>query len=216
MDALFHRRRLLLAAVSLSAVTVLTGCGKPGVTGRQVAVGANVLALGDSITYGVGASVETSYPAVLARLTGWNIINAGVSGDTSGQALERLPPLIQEHSPPLVLVSIGGNDFLRRIVESETRRNVQKICELGLLSGAQVLLVAIPRFSASAAMTGALADHPMYEDIARSLKLPLHAHGWSTVLSNAALKSDQIHANVQGYEQFARGLLATAQASRLV
>lgn len=216
MDVLLLRRRFLLAVVSLPVVAALAGCGKKAVTGRKLAAGATVLALGDSITFGVGASVETSYPAVLARLTGWNIINAGVSGDTSGQALERLPPLLQEYAPPLVLVSIGGNDFLRRIVESETRRNVQKICELGLLSGTQVLLVAIPRFSASAAMTGALTDHPMYEDIARSLKLPLHAHGWSTVLSNPALKSDQIHANVQGYEQFARGLLATAQASRLV
>lgn len=216
MDATTLRRRFLLASASLSLLAVASGCGRKPVTGRKVAVGATVLALGDSITFGVGASADTSYPAVLARLTGWNIINAGVSGDTSAQALERLPALLQEHAPPLVIVSIGGNDFLRRIAEAETRRNVQRICELGLATGAQVLLVAIPRFSATAAITGALSDHPMYEDIARSLELPLHDQGWSTVLSNAALKSDQIHANAQGYDQFARGLLATAQASRLL
>lgn len=215
MDALFPRRRFLLATVALPVV-VLTGCGKKVVTGRKIAAGANVLALGDSITFGMGASAETSYPAVLAKLSGWNVINAGVSGDTSAQALARLPALLQEHAPQLVLVSIGGNDFLRRLAEAETRANIQKICELSLASGAQVLLVSIPRFSASAAITGALSDHPMYEDIAQSLKLPLHAQGWSTVLSNAALKSDQIHANAQGYEQFARGLMASVQAAKLL
>ena len=215
MDISFPRRRVLLATLALPAV-LLVGCGKKAVTGRKLAAGATVLALGDSITFGIGASAETSYPTVLAKLTGWNVINAGVSGDTSAQALARLPALLLEHAPPLVLVSIGGNDFLRRLPESETRANIQKICELSLASGAQVLLVAIPRFSASAAITGALSDHPMYEDIAQSLKLPLHAQGWSTVLSNAALKSDQIHANAQGYEQFARGLLASVQAAKLL
>ena len=216
MDALLLRRRFLLATIVLPVVAALAGCGKKALAGRQLAAGATVLALGDSITFGIGASAETSYPTVLARLTGWNVINAGVSGDTSAQALARVPALLQEHVPPLVLVSIGGNDFLRRLPEAQTRANIQKICELCLASGAQVLLVAIPRFSASAAITGALSDHPMYEDIAQSLKLPLHAQGWSTVLSNAALKSDQIHANAQGYEQFARGLLASVQAAKLL
>ena len=216
MHSTFPRRRFLLASVALPVVVALTGCGKKSVTGRKLAAGATVLALGDSITFGIGASAETSYPTVLANVTGWNVINAGVSGDTSAQALARLPALLQEHAPPLVLVSIGGNDFLRRLPEAETRANIQQICELCLASGAQVLLVAIPRFSASAAITGALSDHPMYEDIAQSLKLPLHAQGWSTVLSNAALKSDQIHANAQGYEQFARGLLASVQAAKLL
>ena len=216
MDALLLRRRFLLAPIVLPVVAALAGCGKKALAGRQLAAGATVLALGDSITFGIGASAETSYPTVLARLTGWNVINAGVSGDTSAQALARLPALLQEHVPPLVLVSIGGNDFLRRLPEAQTRANIQKICELCLASVAQVLLVAIPRFSASAAITGALSDHPMYEDIAQSLKLPLHAQGWSTVLSNAALKSDQIHANAQGYEQFARGLMASVQAAKLL
>lgn len=215
MDISFPRRRVLLATLALP-VALLMGCGKKAVTGRKLAAGATVLALGDSITFGIGASAETSYPSVLAKLTGWNVINAGVSGDISAQALARLPALLQEHAPPLVLVSIGGNDFLRRLPESETRANIQKICELCIASGAQVLLVAVPRFSASAAVTGALSDHPMYVDIAQSLKLPLHAQGWSTVLSNAALKSDQIHANAQGYEQFARGLFASAQATKLL
>ena len=127
MDALLLRRRFLLATIVLPVVAALAGCGKKALTGRQLAAGATVLALGDSITFGIGASAETSYPTVLAKLTGWNVINAGVSGDTSAQALARLPALLQEHVPPLVLVSIGGNDFLRRLPEAQTRANIQKI-----------------------------------------------------------------------------------------
>ncbi len=156
---------------------------------------------------------------MLARLTGWNLINAGIPGDTSAQALARLPALLQEQTPALVLVSIGGNDFLRRVPAAETRANVRRICELSVACGAQVLLVAIPAFSAAAALTGALSDHPMYEEIAQSLKIPLHAKhekGWSAVLSDAALRSDQIHANAAGYEAFANGLFATVKAANLL
>lgn len=209
-----NRRHFLLA--STASALALAACGKKLIAGRKVAAGATVLALGDSLTFGTGATPETSYPAVLGRLTGWNVINAGISGDTSAQALARLPALLQEHSPALVLVSIGGNDFLRRQSEVETRANVRRICELSAAGGAQVLLVAIPAFSAAAALTGSLSDHPMYEEIAQSLKIPFHTKGWSTVLSNAALRSDQIHANAQGYDAFANGLLATVKAANLL
>ena len=211
-----NRRFFLLATTVFASTALQTACGKKVIVGRKVATGATVLALGDSITFGTGATPETSYPAVLARLTGWNVINAGVSGDTSAQALARLPALLLEHSPQLVLVSIGGNDFLRRQGEAETRANVRRICELSVAGGAQVLLVAIPAFSAAAALTGSLSDHPMYQEIAQSLQISLHAKGWSTVLSDAALRSDQIHANGRGYEVFANGLVATVRAANLL
>jgi acyl-CoA hydrolase len=215
MDAGPARRRFLSIAVALSVLT-LTACGKKAVTGRRVAAGAAVLALGDSITFGTGASAETAYPAVLAKLTGWNVANAGVPGDTSAQALERLPALLQEYAPQLVLVSIGGNDFLRRVPEAETRANVRQICQAAQAGGAQVLLIAIPAFTTTAAITGSLSDHPMYQEIAQALRLPLHANGWSAVLSDPGLRSDPIHANAQGYERFARSVLAAATTAQLV
>lgn len=173
--------------------------------------GATVLALGDSITSGSGATTEASYPAVLAQLTGWNVVNAGVPGDTSTQALERLPALLEEHAPRLVLVSIGGNDFLRRLPLADTRANIRRICRSAAAAGAQVLLVGIPEASALAAVARSLGDHPMYEQLADELKLPLHAGGWSEVLSDPALRSDAIHANARGYAQFARGLAEAAR-----
>jgi acyl-CoA thioesterase-1 len=197
------RRRALLAA---ACAVVLAACGREPKM-APVPAGATVLALGDSITFGTGASAETSYPSTLASLTGWQVVNAGVPGDTSAGALGRLPGLLQEHAPQLVLVSIGGNDFLRRLPLAETRENIRNICRQAAAGGAQVLLVAIPEASAVAAVVRSLADHAMYAELARELKLPLHAGGWAKVLSDPALRSDPIHANAQGYQAFTRGLV---------
>jgi acyl-CoA thioesterase I len=208
----FARRRFLLAGLAAGA---LAACGrKPKLA--AVPPGAAVLALGDSITFGTGATPETSYPAVLAQLTGWEVANAGVPGDTSAGALARLPALLEKHSPRLVLVSIGGNDFLRRLPAAETLANVRAICQQSRASGAQVLLVGIPDASPLAAATRSLGDHALYQQLADELKLPLHKAGWSTVLNDPALRSDPIHANAAGYAAFAQGLAQTAHEAGLL
>ena len=165
---------------------------------------------------GTGTTPETSYPVVLAKLSGWNVINAGIPGNTSTQALERLPVLLEEHKPQLVLVSIGGNDFLRRMSEADTRTNIRRICEQSVAAGAQVLLIAVPRPSMVGAVAGSLSDHVMYTELADALKVPLLRQGWSEVLSDAKLRSDQIHANAKGYEQFANRVLDTVRSVGLL
>jgi acyl-CoA thioesterase-1 len=200
------RRRLFVAACAV----VLAACGRRRKM-DSVPAGAVVVALGDSLTWGTGATPETSYPAVLAGLTGWQVVNAGVPGDTSAGALARLAALLQAHAPRLVIVSIGGNDFLRRLPPAQTRANIRAICREAAAGGAQVLLVGIPELSMLAALARSLGDHPMYEELAAELKMPLHGGGWASVLSDAALRSDAIHANVKGYEAFARGLAARAR-----
>jgi lysophospholipase L1-like esterase len=193
----------------------LGGCSRPSPPTQPIARGATVLALGDSLTHGTGAPAESSYPAVLAQLTGWNIVNAGVPGDTSAQALERVGGLLSQHRPALVLLCIGGNDLLRRGDEAALREHLQRLCEVVRASGAQLLLIAVPRPTLSARFTGSLTDHPVYGEIAERLSLPLHRQGWSEVLANDALRSDAIHANAAGYEAFARGLLATLRTTGL-
>jgi acyl-CoA thioesterase I len=209
------RRDLGLSLLTLGAAAALPGCGRPRIRADAVAPGAAVLALGDSLTFGTGAPPDAAYPAVLERLSGWQLHNAGVPGDTSAQALERLPPLLQA-PPALVLLCIGGNDFLRRVPESDTRQHVRTICETVRATGAQLLLIGVPRPTLSAAFTGSLSDHPLYGDIAETLKLPLHRQGWSEVLADESLRSDAIHANAQGYARFAQGLVATARAVGLL
>lgn len=210
-------RRAFHACLLLGAAAPwLAGCGRGQPKAQAVPAGAVVLALGDSLTYGTGASPDTAYPAVLAQLTGWRVVNAGVPGDTSAQALARLPALLAEHRPALVIVSIGGNDFLRRLPESDTRANVHAICQQAQQSGAQVLLAAVPRLSLGAAL-GNLSDHDLYAQVARELGLALHRDGWSQVLAQKQLRSDAVHANAEGYARFARQLRdAAVQAGLLI
>ncbi|HSV54983.1 MAG TPA: GDSL-type esterase/lipase family protein [Burkholderiaceae bacterium] len=208
--------RRSLMAFAVGAAVGLAACGKKQSRARDVPRGATVLALGDSITFGTGAGPETSYPAVLARLSGWNVVNAGVPGDTSAQALQRLPALLQEHTPALVLVSIGGNDFLRRLPEADTRSNVRSICRQAVAANAQVLLIAVPRATLLAAAAGSLTDHVLFAELADELKLPLQRQGWAQVLSDARLRSDTVHANAHGYERFAHSVFDTAKAVGLL
>jgi len=207
-------RGLVWALAAVSAVA-LPACGRRKASGRVVPSGATVLALGDSLTFGTGATPETSYPTMLASLSGWLVVNAGVPGDTSAQALARLPALLQEHQPALVLVSIGGNDLLRRLPEADTRANLRRTCEQVVTAGAQALLLAVPRPTLAAAAIGALSDHPMYAEVAEALKLPLVAGGWSAVLADESLRADAIHANARGYAQMARSVYDAARAAGL-
>ena len=209
------RRRFGAHALATASLGVLASCGREKTATRPVPAGATVLALGDSLTYGTGASPQTSYPAVLAGLTGWNVINAGVPGDTSAHALARMPALLTDHKPQLVILSVGGNDFLRRLPEGDTRANVHAACRQALDAGAQVLLVAVPRATVAAAL-GQMTDHTLYADIARDLKIPLQREGWAEVLAQPELRSDQIHANAKGYAQFARSVQGTAVAAGLL
>lgn len=205
------RRRTL----ALLASVALAGCGPKPIKARPVPPGAVVLALGDSLTFGTGAPPQDAYPAELARLTGWDVLNAGVPGNTSAQARERLAALLETAGAQLLILSIGGNDFLRRLPEAETRAHVEAICDTTLARGLQVMLLAVPRPSLGAAI-GSLSDHPMFAEIASTRPIVLQRDGWSEVLSDPELRSDAIHANARGYAQQARNVVATARAAGLL
>lgn len=195
-------RRTFLAYTS---VLLLAACSsKSGKKQTKIAAGNTVLALGDSLTYGYGASPAESYPAQLQKLTGWEIINGGISGDTSAQALSRLPALLQR-KPKLVLISIGGNDFLRKLPEAETRNNIAETIESVQKENIPAVLVGVPHLSVGA-LFGHLSDHPLYQELAEQYKIPLFEGAWSEILSDEKLKSDQIHANAAGYKVFAEKL----------
>ena len=197
------RRRFMQISALLAAA--LTACSKTA-PHAALPAGSTILALGDSLTAGYAADAEAAYPAVLASLPGWQIINGGVSGNTSAQALARLPALMRRQ-PQLVLVSIGGNDFLRKVPEADTRSNIRQIVQQIKAAGVPAVLVAVPYFT-TGALFGRLSEHPMYEELAAELNVPLFKGAWAEVLGNKKLKSDQIHANAQGYRVFAEKMWA--------
>ena len=204
MNAHFITRRRFVQISALLAAA-LTACSKTA-PHAALPAGSTILALGDSLTAGYAADAEAAYPAVLASLTGWQIINGGVSGNTSAQALARLPALMRRQ-PQLVLVSIGGNDFLRKVPEADTRSNIRQIVQQIKAAGVPAVLVAVPYFT-TGALFGRLSEHPMYEELAAELNVPLLKGAWAEVLGDKKLKSDQIHANAQGYRVFAEKMWA--------
>ena len=206
-----NRRGFLFLAAG--GLLLLNGCGRKAAR-SALPRGSRVLALGDSLTAGFGASAGGDYPRRLADITGWQVINGGVSGDTSAQALARLPGLMRQQ-PKLVIISIGGNDFLRKLPESTTRANIGKIIQTVQAANIPAVLVAIPHFTVGA-LFGKLSDHPLYHEIAEQYRIPLLSGAWSEILGDKDLKSDQIHANAEGYRKFAELLKAFLEEQGLV
>jgi lysophospholipase L1-like esterase len=159
-----------------------------------------IVAFGDSLTHGTGASADTAYPAVLAALTDRIVINAGVPGDTTSSGLERLPAVLDEHKPRLVLLCLGGNDMLKKQSEAATVNNLRLLVKTIRASGAEVVLIGVPEPKLFGGTPG------FYARLAEDLKLPLEQDVFNEVLKDNRLKSDPIHANAAGYRVVAERL----------
>ncbi|RYF81258.1 MAG: GDSL family lipase [Comamonadaceae bacterium] len=198
-----HRRRLLRHAFTLTpALALLAACGKKKTT-QALPAGATVLALGDSLTAGYGAPAGQGWPEQLAALTGWQVVNEGVNGDTSAGALERLGPLLQAQRFDAILIGIGGNDMLRGVDAAQTEHNLRALVDAARAHSAHVALLATPAPDALRAAAGLLSDAPFYEPVAQSTQTLLLPGIYAKVLSDRALRSDPIHANAAGYARVA-------------
>jgi acyl-CoA hydrolase len=192
----------------------VAGCGKQ----RRLAAlpaGSHVLAFGDSVTFGTGAAPGEDWPMLLAGMTGWNIRNAGLPGDTAGVAAARLVPLLEEPAPALVIITIGGNDFLRRRPPNEVKEDIRRMIRSSRAVGAQVVLLGVPELSLLAVVAGRPADSPIYAQLAREEGVLLIPDVFSNVLGQPDLCADRIHPNAQGYRQMAGGILEGLRTSGL-
>lgn len=184
-------------AWALGCAVLLAGCGGHEPRLAPLLPGAVVLAFGDSLTAGTGADPGRDYPARLAALTGLTVINAGVPGETSDEAAVRLPRLLAEHAPDLVLLCSGGNDILRRLPATGTVANLEAMVAMSRAAGAQVLLIAVP-------LPGLrLRAAPFYAELGERLEVPVESAAMAQILSDARLKADAIHPNAAGYAQLA-------------
>lgn len=192
------RTQSLRRLIILFAVIVLTAaCSK--LKEEAIPPGSVVLALGDSLTEGAGVTREEAWPNLLAGMTGWIMINGGVSGDTSEGALQRLPSLLEQHAPVLVLVAVGGNDMLRRLPQQQTSANLEKIITLIRTHGAKPVLLATPQPSIAGAVFQHLAAADFYRQVAAAQKVPLIKSAIADVLSKPQLKVDPLHPNAGGH-----------------
>lgn len=187
---------------------LLSACSDPPSL-RPLPSDAVVLAFGDSLTYGTGAGREQSYPARLAERLGVTVINAGVPGEVSVNGRQRLPELLDEHLPDLLIICHGGNDLLRRQSTNDLEANLRTMIELGRSKGVEVVLIGVPQPSLS------LSVPRLYADLAREFDLPYEGDVLRDILGDTMLKSDTVHPNAAGYQRLADALatlIETAQS----
>ncbi len=170
--------------------------------------GKAVLAFGDSVTFGTGALPGEDWPSLLAQMTAWNVTNAGIPGDTAEASMGRLQALLDEHQPALVIIEMGGNDFLRRRAHSAVKEDLRRIIQHVRQSGSQSVLVAVPELSLLSLVARTLSDAPLYRELAEEEKIPLISDVFSDILAQPELCADQIHPNAKGYQQMASAIHA--------
>ena len=193
----------LLLPVALLAAA---GCSKSPRLAK-LTPGDVVLAFGDSLTYGTGATAETSYPAVLGQLIGRTVIRAGVPGEVTAQGLQRLPQALDTHRPALVILCLGGNDILRKHDQAATKSNLRSMLTLLKERRIGVVLVGVPQPSL---FSGPPA---YYGELAKEFGVPYEGAVVKEVLYTADMKSDPIHPNAKGYARMAEALASAMRSA---
>jgi lysophospholipase L1-like esterase len=184
---------LLVAALLLLACT--SADRLPPLPGDGV-----ILAFGDSITYGTGAGPGESYPEVLAGLTGRRVVNAGVPGEATAEGLARLPGVLEQERPALMILCHGGNDLLRHLDRGAAADNLRAMVRMARERGIGVVLVSVPAPDLS------LSPPDFYAAVAREFRIPCEAKVLPRILGKGSLKSDYIHPNGAGYRLLAEAL----------
>jgi acyl-CoA thioesterase-1 len=163
-----------------------------------------IVALGDSLTAGQGVDPDSNYPSLLQRKVdkeglAYKVLNYGVSGDTSGQGLNRLHSII-ELKPAIVIVELGANDGLRGIPVEVTKQNIAAIIERLQAAGATVVLAGM-RVPPNYGPQYTIAFRDIFQDLAKKYRTPLIPFFLEGVGGNAALNQDDgIHPTAEGYK----------------
>jgi lysophospholipase L1-like esterase len=159
--------------------------------------GTAIIAFGDSLVEGRGATPGGDFVSVLSRQVGVPIINAGRSGDTTQAALARLDPDVLSRNPRIVIVLLGGNDFLRRVPPEQTFANLTTIVERIRATGAAVVLIGVN--------VGLFRDPygDEFEQLARRTSAGLVPDILDDIIGDNARMADSIHPNDVGYQLIA-------------
>jgi acyl-CoA thioesterase-1 len=194
-----------------------TGCDNGS---ANVNTDISLVCLGDSLTAGYGATTPgvddkaKSYPAYLQRKINISVINAGISGDTTSQALSRINTDVLIKNPRIVIIELGANDLFQGISLTTTKNNFQKIIDL-INDGNRKIYIA--KFYTEA-VARAMADNlginnydmqtmlitqynNMFDTLASSNNAELIGDIWNGIWGK--YMSDDVHPNAKGYELMA-------------
>ncbi len=157
-----------------------------------------ILVMGDSISAGFGVPVQQGWVALLQnslqqRVPGVQVVNASISGDTTGGGLARLPALLLQHQPDLTIIELGGNDGLRGIPVRVIEKNLQRMIMLSNQANSDVLLLGM-QIPPNYGTRYASAFHAVFAELAtqqNTLLLPFLLEGIATKAE--LMQPDGIH-----------------------
>lgn len=161
-----------------------------------------ILVLGDSLSAEYGLPRGTGWVSLLEERLAkdkspWTVLNASISGETSSGGLTRLPKLLSQKKPGIVLIELGANDALRGLPVSDTERNLSKMIQMSKKSGAKVLLcgIQIPSNYGQTYTTQFKKLYPQLANQERIELLPFFLEGVAT--KPEFFQADRLHPNVQ-------------------
>lgn len=163
-----------------------------------------IVAFGDSLTAGLGVDPSQNYPAKLqtkfdAGGYGYRVVNAGVSGDTSAQGLNRLSAVRELH-PKIVILELGANDGLRGLPLEETRRNLETTITRLQQDGAKVVLAGM-EMPPNYGVEYTRGFHEIFPSLASQYRVVLIPFFLAGVAGKPELnQDDDIHPTARGYD----------------
>jgi len=193
---------LFIAFIAFIISLTLLGCTKREIKNIG-SKGKDIICFGDSITFGYGANPGEDYPHALSKMVDVPVVNAGIDGDTSTEAMRRLASDVLDREPFLVIIEFGGNDFLRKIPQEETLNNIRQMIDKIQAKGAMVAVVDI----SAGILLGEY--HKIFYRLAQEKEAIFIPRILSGVITNPNLKSDFVHPNGEGYKIIAGRIYRT-------
>lgn len=182
------------------ALVCLTG----GLAGAhaQAAEAQTILVLGDSLSAAYGIPRERGWVALLQRrLPTAQVINAGISGDTTEGGLARLPALLEKYHPGIVVIELGGNDGLRGFQIPRIRDNLTQLVQLAQRADAKVLLVGM-KIPPNYGLRYTSDFYESYTLTAKRFAVPLVPFLLEGIATDPELmQEDRIHPRVEGQQK---------------
>ena len=192
-----HWLYLLLLIAGGATAQVIAGSAN-----AQAAQAQTILVLGDSLSAAYGIPRERGWVSLLQqKLPNGNVVNAGISGDTTDGGLARLPNLLQKHKPTIVVIELGANDGLRGFQIQRIRDNLRQLVQLSLRANSKVLLIGI-KIPPNYGLRYTSDFYESYTALAKEFKLPLVPFMLDGVAGNPELMQDDgLHPRAEGQQK---------------
>jgi len=193
----FTKRSWFSVAILLIVISTATTANQSSSTAKKI------LVLGDSLSAGLGVDYDQSWPLLVQKEINnadynYTVINAGISGDTTSGGLSRLPKLISQHNPEILILELGGNDGLRGTPLSAVEKNLRKMIELSNQSGIIVLMMGV-QLPPNYGVSYTTSFESIFANLSKEFGLVLVQGELAGMVKNGLMQPDGIHPNVAGH-----------------